>query len=197
VSGQNRYLSFATYVLELHNHRIWMKKWLFVALLAVLFGLGPLRHIRSGEDTAIRARSLDLDLRLTSSVATMIARSCADCHSQGTRWPWYSHLPRVGSDMHLDVSRARAVMNFSEWSARERAFGPPANDILMVACADLRSRRMPLPKYLWLHPESRPTESEIEDYCAWAKQRVTQATDQRGKLTSSSQLGNLPRLTNH
>ena len=42
-------------------------------------------------------------------------RSCQNCHSERTNWPWYSYLPPLSWLIENDVSRARSHMNLSRW----------------------------------------------------------------------------------
>ena len=46
-----------------------------------------------------------------TSAAAILERSCANCHSEQTAWPWYSHVPLVHKMMEQDVTRARDKMN--------------------------------------------------------------------------------------
>ena len=48
-------------------------------------------------------------------VERILRRSCYDCHSNETRWPWYSHLAPRSWLVAADVHEARVRMNFSEW----------------------------------------------------------------------------------
>ncbi|HMF58530.1 MAG TPA: heme-binding domain-containing protein, partial [Pyrinomonadaceae bacterium] len=37
-------------------------------------------------------RTVEASTHLTPEVAAIFERSCNDCHSNRTRWPWYSHV---------------------------------------------------------------------------------------------------------
>jgi hypothetical protein len=51
-------------------------------------------------------------------VAAAIGRSCRDCHSNQTSWPWYSRISPVSWLIADDVKEGRAKLNFSQWNAR-------------------------------------------------------------------------------
>src|SRR5215475_15640323 len=55
-------------------------------------------------------------LNIEPTVAIVLARSCNDCHSNRTVWPWYSHLAPASWLVVSDVNRGRKALNFSEWS---------------------------------------------------------------------------------
>ena len=41
------------------------------------------------------AQAVESRLQVTPPVAAIIDRSCNDCHSNKTRWPWYSNVAPV------------------------------------------------------------------------------------------------------
>ncbi len=102
-------------------------------------------------------------------VRVMLRTSCADCHSDETRWPWYSKAFPASWLIRRDVARARGQLNFSRWanySAFERA------DLLDEVCIRAGARTMPLPQYRWLHPDARLSDAQIDALCAWTSREV-------------------------
>lgn len=98
-------------------------------------------------------------------VLTLLRRSCFDCHSNETRWPWYSHVAPVSFLVAGDVDEAREHMNFSTWnrySADERA------DHFDEIAEEVSEGGMPLPIYLVGHPGARPSAAEKERIVTWA-----------------------------
>lgn len=45
----------------------------------------------------------------------LAVRACFDCHSNETRWPWYSHVAPISWLVQHDVDEGRQAVNFSEW----------------------------------------------------------------------------------
>ncbi|MCX7782465.1 MAG: heme-binding domain-containing protein, partial [Meiothermus sp.] len=45
----------------------------------------------------------------------LFVRACADCHSNQTRWPWYSHIAPVSWLVQRDVEEGRSKLNLSLW----------------------------------------------------------------------------------
>ena len=101
-------------------------------------------------------------------VSSILHRACYDCHSNETRWPWYSHIPPMSSMIHSDVENARHAMNFSEWSRQEGKTPQRGAAILMAACALIESGQMPKKNYLFLHPDARLSKSEQQRFCDWS-----------------------------
>src|SRR5262249_12541373 len=52
---------------------------------------------------------------MRENVRAMVARSCSQCHSDETRWPWYSHVAPFSWIVAHDVNAGRRELNFSEW----------------------------------------------------------------------------------
>ena len=100
-----------------------------------------------------------------ADVAAILERSCSDCHSEQTRWPWYSHLPVIGKQMEQHVVNGRLMLDLSDWKGHIEAL--EAEDKLDSMCIQAKSRKMPLPEYLLLHPQSRLTNQEVETLCKW------------------------------
>ncbi|MBA3873051.1 MAG: heme-binding domain-containing protein [Anaerolineae bacterium] len=93
---------------------------------------------------------VDAQFQWDSPQTEQLARSaCYDCHSNETRYPWYSHVAPVSWLIYDDINVARDSLNFSTWSKREI----DVNDII----DQIQQGAMPLPIYLPLHSEAQLT----------------------------------------
>jgi hypothetical protein len=88
----------------------------------------------------------------------VFVRACNDCHSNRTRWPWYSHVAPVSWLLQRDVDHGREKFNVSRWGV-----GKNEGD---EAAKNVREREMPLRSYLWGHAEARLTEAEQTAFVA-------------------------------
>jgi hypothetical protein len=64
-----------------------------------------------------------------------------------------------------DVHKGRERFNFSEWTSY------PSDDqdkFLGAMCHLVQRGRMPLPIYLLIHRDAKPSEAEIKALCAWS-----------------------------
>ena len=87
-----------------------------------------------------------------STTRALAERACFDCHSNETRWPWYSHLAPMSWFVQSHVDEGRQVLNFSEWSR--------GNGEADEAAETVRNGEMPPRSYTLLHPEARLTDAE-------------------------------------
>ena len=80
-------------------------------------------------------------------VRALAASACFDCHSNETRWPWYSHVAPASWIVQSDVFRGREALNFSEWSRFQNGGS--------AAAGSVSEGEMPPALYLPLHPSAR------------------------------------------
>jgi hypothetical protein len=117
-----------------------------------------------------------------SHVIAILQRSCADCHSEHTRYPWYSYVAPVSLLIRRDVEVGRQALNLSRWSEltpilRQRRLSGIANQV--------RDGEMPLGFYTWLHPEAALSEVEKDTIFEWTHEEkmrlIREAAAARGE----------------
>ena len=79
-------------------------------------------------------------------------RACYDCHSNETKWPWYSAVAPMSWFIKDHVDEGRREMNFSEADRPQRHF--------QLAAELTAGGEMPLESYLWLHSEAKLSDGE-------------------------------------
>jgi hypothetical protein len=120
---------------------------------------GPVKTTRSSGPLIAGAES-------TSEVTGIFERSCQNCHSERTEWPWYSYVAPLSWLIEGDVHDGRSHMNLSDWDAYTEE---QKVEILTKMGADVRNHRMPLPKYLKLHPKARLSDDDVARLYKWAQ----------------------------
>ena len=140
----------------------WIFRILPVAiLLPVVAQFIPVRHDNPPVEPAKSIFSVE---KIPSDVAASLHRSCMDCHSNETRWPWYSYVAPTSFIVANDVHKARRKMNFSRWadySAKKR------DHELEEICDEVSGGDMPDRKYTLIHRTARLTQQEREAICNW------------------------------
>ena len=119
----------------------------------------------------VKAQSYDKPLfagaQIDLEVLQIFERSCQNCHSERTEWPWYSYIAPIGWFIEKDVQQGRDHMDLSRWDEYDRG---SQRDILTRMSAVLKTRQMPLPRYLILHPSSKLSEGEIKMIDEWTQE---------------------------
>jgi len=84
-------------------------------------------------------------------------RACFDCHSNQTKWRWYSNVAPASWLVQSDVDGGRHALNFSEWDQRQEAeLGEIAESI--------RGGSMPPWFYVLLHSNAKLSKAEKERF---------------------------------
>ena len=110
--------------------------------------------------------SQDLELKAPENVKTIIKNSCYDCHSNNTKWPFYSYIAPVSWLVTSDVTEARHHLNFSIWEqyTMERKNGKKA-----AIWEAISEGEMPLPEYVFMHRKSELNEQQKQIIKIWSQ----------------------------
>lgn len=100
------------------------------------------------------------------AVHAILVRSCYDCHSNETRWPWYSRIAPASLLISRDVIEGRRELNLSTWSqydARRKTRK------LREIGEQVEQGKMPQWYYLLLHPDARLSTEDRQLLADWVK----------------------------
>ena len=145
-----------------------MKRWLkrsFIALIVLIVASQFVRPERTNPGSSPNDQ-IQAVLPVHEEVAAVLSRSCNDCHSNNTVWPWYSNVAPASWLIASDVQEGRQEMNFSSWSKYQ---GEKQQELLGEICKQVSSGEMPGTAYSLMHPEARLTDSERSTICAWTR----------------------------
>lgn len=155
-----------------------MRKVLKVAAAFLLLSFAGVQFDRPERvnPPAAAGQSLEEHARVPEEVAGVLKRSCMDCHSNRTDWPWYSNVAPVSWFVTDHVKQGRRYLNFSRWDAYSRR---DQIDHLNAICAEVKSGSMPLDSYTLIHRSARLAPADVRTLCAWAgeEQMRIAATD--------------------
>ncbi len=94
--------------------------------------------------------------------AAVLERSCRDCHTHRTEWPWYSGIAPVSWVVARDVNQGRAHLNLSQWNL----YGPEMSSLrISQMCTAIATGEMPPKYYTPLHPQARPGAAGVAAVC--------------------------------
>ena len=140
-------------------------------VIVALFAAAQLVRPERTNPTTDVSRTIQAHMPTGSGLVAVLARSCRDCHSNGTVWPWYTQVAPLSWLMAQAVREGRNAVNFSEWARYQ-----PAQQRLLLAlsCEDATNGKMP-GAYTLLRPETRLSPRDVETICAAARQADTRA----------------------
>ena len=107
-------------------------------------------------------------------VMEVLRNSCYDCHSNETRWPWYSRVAPVSWRISEHVQKGRGALNFSEWQSLLPEDQGEAREEIWEK---VERGVMPLSDYLRMHPEAVLTESQKDALRRWAEGQAQSLPD--------------------
>lgn len=102
-------------------------------------------------------------------IALILGRSCNDCHSHKTIYPWYSYLQPSAWFLRDHVDHGRSHLNFSIFNTYD---SKKKRKALEEICEEVEAARMPLPSYLWLHRDAVLTANDGKALCDWANAEI-------------------------
>ncbi|WP_295421367.1 heme-binding domain-containing protein [Sulfurovum sp.] len=93
----------------------------------------------------------------TPQTRDIFMRACGDCHSNETKWPWYSKVAPVSWSVYHHVEEGREHFNISMWGQQKKNEGKDAAE-------EVEEGDMPLFSYLIAHPEARLSGEEKQQF---------------------------------
>lgn len=115
-------------------------------------------------------RSLDFfvkETKPTENVHKILKQACFDCHSNVTKYPWYSSITPLNYWIADHIEHGKEELNFSNWKTysvkrKEHKFEEIWEEV--------EKKHMPLDSYTWMHSEAKLSSDQIELVINWAKQ---------------------------
>jgi len=148
-------------------------KWVVIAIVVVFIGMQFVRPARTNP-AVDQTQTMQSRLQLTPEVSAILDRSCQDCHSNSTRWPWYSNVAPASWFLIDHVNEGRQHLNFSDWGKLDKR---RADKKLEEMCEEVQDKFMPIDSYTWIHRSAKLSDADIKAICDWtAAERKRLAT---------------------
>lgn len=135
-----------------------MKKILVILLIAFVI----IQFFRIDKTNPTPTPQMDfLTIKNTpESTAKLIRNGCYDCHSNETKYPWYSNIQPIAWFLQSHFDEGRKELNFSNFATYE----PKRQAHKLYEAAEMvQSGKMPLDSYVLGHPEAKFTEAEKKE----------------------------------
>lgn len=100
------------------------------------------------------------------NVKVILKETCFDCHSDFTRYPWYSKITPVNYWMEDHVKHGKKHFNVSKWEGNSVKRKDHKFEELIEMVDD---KDMPLNSYTWMHKEANLSDDDIKAVIDWAK----------------------------
>ena len=136
-------------------------------LLILLVLLVIIQFIRPAENHSDKLSANDITLHypVPDTVLSILKRSCYDCHSNNTSYPWYNRVQPVAWWLNSHVTEGKRELNFSEFASyplKKQARK------LKNTVKEIKEGDMPLNSYLWIHIDAALDQGQKNILVYWA-----------------------------
>jgi hypothetical protein len=123
--------------------------------------------IDKSSPATVQADTIGAAVTVPANVNAILEKSCNDCHTNSTVYPWYANVQPFGWFLKNHIDDGRRHLNLSQ-------FGTYASNRkvkkLEEMCEQVQKREMPLPSYLWIHRDSVLSDADIQTLCSWTEE---------------------------
>ena len=124
--------------------------WLAVLVVAIVLVIQVI-PVERNVSTVPPGQSFERTQKVPANVAAILKVSCYDCHSNNTRYPWYSELQPGAWFMARHITKGKEELNFDEFNNySKRRKKAKIKSII----SQIEKEEMPLKSYLLLHPDA-------------------------------------------
>lgn len=133
-----------------------LKKKILLFILAVFIAI---QFIQPAHNTNAQLLATDIThtYRIPENVQMIFRKSCYDCHSNNTRYPWYVYIQPIGWFMARHIKKGKTNLNFSEFGtySKRKQFNK-----LRAIETSIKEGTMPLTSYTLIHKDAKVTSGD-------------------------------------
>lgn len=140
-----------------------IKKKIILGLAVVLIAIQFFQPLRNQSDE-VTASHIERVYNVPQNVKAILTQSCYDCHSNNTRYPWYSRIQPGAWYMARHIKKGKEELNFStfgEYSARKQ------RNKFRAMAGQVKDGEMPLSSYTLIHRNAVLSPEDKQVLIAW------------------------------
>ena len=138
-------------------------KFVALALVAAFIAVQFYRPDQTNPPT-VHAEAIEATTQIPENVAQILKRSCNDCHTNQTVYPWYANISPFSWLLAGHIEEGRSKLNFSVWNTYQTT---KKRRKLGEICEQVESGEMPHNQYLWLHRDAQLSAEDKKLLCDW------------------------------
>lgn len=136
---------------------------LLLGALVVMQFFRPKKNIHKGPEAT--ANNISKIIPVPENISLILEKACNDCHSNNTKYPWYSEIMPVGWILSDHVKNGIKELNFDQFAT----YTPKRQRKKLEEVADeVKEGKMPISSYKRIHKSARLTEEEKTALVNWA-----------------------------
>ena len=131
-----------------------------MVMLVAVFLVIQLIPVERKVSTVPPGQSFERTQKVPANVAAILKVSCYDCHSNNTRYPWYSQLQPGAWFMARHIKKGKEELNFDEFNNySKRRKKAKIKSII----SQIEKDEMPLKSYRMMHGNARLSADEKKE----------------------------------
>lgn len=141
-----------------------LRKILLVLLIALI--IIQFIHPKPNKSTGPQPHYIGNSFAVPDDVKAILTKACNDCHSNNTRYPWYSNIQPVDWWLTNHIKEGKGELNFDEYTQRNLRY---QYHKMEKSIDEVKENKMPLNSYTWIHKDAILTQDEKSKLIAWAE----------------------------
>jgi hypothetical protein len=133
-----------------------------ILILVIIQFIHPARNKSEGG----QPNNISKAFNIPAEVKTVLDKACMDCHSNNTRYPWYSKIQPVDWWLTHHVIEGKRGLNFDEYTNRSLRY--QFHKMEEIA-EQVKDGEMPIDSYTWTHKDAILTYEEKNILIKWTE----------------------------
>jgi cytochrome c551/c552 len=139
-------------------------------LLAVVVIIIIIQFIRPSKNLSDdTSKDISVIYAEPEEVKAILGKSCNDCHSNKTVYPWYAQIQPVGWWLNNHVVGGKRHLNLNNFTALKIAVQKKKLEDFME---QIKNGDMPLSSYTIIHKDAKLSEADKQILNAWCRQII-------------------------
>ncbi len=135
-----------------------------VIVLVIIQFIRPAKNL-SGDTS----KDISIGYAVPDDIQAIFKRSCNDCHSNQTVYPWYAEVQPVGWWLNHHVEDGKRHLNLNNFTSMRIAFQKKKLEEIME---QVKKDEMPMSSYLWIHTNAKLSDPDKQALNAWCQQQI-------------------------
>ncbi|MBI5857790.1 MAG: heme-binding domain-containing protein [Sphingobacteriales bacterium] len=122
-------------------------------------------HPKPNKSKGDQPNFIGKNFAIPADVKSILDKACMDCHSNNTRYPWYTNIQPVDWWITKHVNEGKKGLNFDEYSNKRLRYQYHKMEEVIE---QVKEGEMPLNSYLWIHKDAKLGQEEKKKLLDWA-----------------------------
>lgn len=133
-----------------------MVKRIFIGFVVIIIVIQFIQPVRNTSGQVVPQSFIDT-FQPNDTIVKLLANSCFHCHSNNTKYPWYTNIQPVGWLMAKHINDGKDELNFDDLAALSNR---RRNSKFKSIAEQIQQDEMPLKSYLLIHRNAALNETD-------------------------------------